>query len=260
MSIAIPGSIIANAQSPELATALAGQIARAAAVFSVDEIVVFDDGCAGKVADASATGGDAGGFGKKKDRGRMGKRRFSAIGTSDPNEFLVRVLEFLETPQYLRRALFPVHRDLKLVGLLPPLDTPHHMKMQDWTPYREGVVVNRPVKAGAGSYINVGLRKEAQVDRLLKPGTRVTVRLDDALRRLEGQVYDGSRVDFGGKAVWGVGNKPTTSATVHKGTVVSPAEPREAHGTYWGYTVRLASSLGEVLHSSSYKVRVHVCV
>ncbi|KAL9248747.1 putative methyltransferase C9orf114-like protein [Drosera capensis] len=41
-SIAVPGSIIDNTQSLELATRLAGQIARAATIFRVDENVVID--------------------------------------------------------------------------------------------------------------------------------------------------------------------------------------------------------------------------
>lgn len=43
VSIAVPGSILENAQSAELRTYLAGQIARAACIFQVDEVVVFDD-------------------------------------------------------------------------------------------------------------------------------------------------------------------------------------------------------------------------
>ncbi|XP_056678859.1 putative methyltransferase C9orf114 homolog isoform X3 [Monodelphis domestica] len=43
LSVALPGSILNNAQSPELRTYLAGQIARACAIFCVDEIVVFDE-------------------------------------------------------------------------------------------------------------------------------------------------------------------------------------------------------------------------
>lgn len=43
VSIALPGSVVDNAQTLELATAVAGQIARAAAIFSVDEVVVLDD-------------------------------------------------------------------------------------------------------------------------------------------------------------------------------------------------------------------------
>ena len=43
LSIALPASILRNAQSNELRTYLAGQIGRAACVFNIDEIVVFDD-------------------------------------------------------------------------------------------------------------------------------------------------------------------------------------------------------------------------
>ena len=41
---------------------------------------------------------------------------------------------------------------------------------------------------------------------------------------------------------------PEGSATRRKveGTAVSPATPREKHGMYWGYQVRMASSLGKV--------------
>ncbi|KAG9832419.1 hypothetical protein KCU98_g12814, partial [Aureobasidium melanogenum] len=44
VSIALPGSVIANAQSHDLKTMMAAQVARACAVFQVDEIVVFNDG------------------------------------------------------------------------------------------------------------------------------------------------------------------------------------------------------------------------
>ena len=43
VSVAIPGSICSNAQSGELRSYLAGQIARALTVFSVDEVVVFGE-------------------------------------------------------------------------------------------------------------------------------------------------------------------------------------------------------------------------
>jgi predicted SPOUT superfamily RNA methylase MTH1 len=41
VSIALPGSIVDNAQSAELRTYLAGQIGRALAVFNIDEVVIF---------------------------------------------------------------------------------------------------------------------------------------------------------------------------------------------------------------------------
>jgi len=90
VSIAVAGSIIDNAQSLELATMLAGQIARAATVFRIDEVVVFD----------STPALENGGTGDGEESGAR---------------FLVRILEYLETPQYLRRRLFPMHRNLKFV-------------------------------------------------------------------------------------------------------------------------------------------------
>lgn len=43
LSIAVGGSVMDNAQSAELATLIAGQIARTAAIFNVDEVVVIDE-------------------------------------------------------------------------------------------------------------------------------------------------------------------------------------------------------------------------
>ena len=53
------------------------------------------------------------------------------------------------------RALVPMHRDLRLAGQLPPLDAPHHMRADEWRPFREGVVVASA--PGAGSRLDVGL-------------------------------------------------------------------------------------------------------
>ncbi|QQP41623.1 Uncharacterized protein C9orf114 [Caligus rogercresseyi] len=43
VSVAISGSILDNAQSPELRSYLGGQIGRALAVFNIDEVIVFED-------------------------------------------------------------------------------------------------------------------------------------------------------------------------------------------------------------------------
>ena len=75
VSIAVPGSVIDNTQTMELATAVAGQIARTAAIFKIDEVVVIDDAA-------------------NREPGTVG------AGAA----FLARVLQFMETPQYLRRC------------------------------------------------------------------------------------------------------------------------------------------------------------
>ena len=43
VSLAVAASVVEVAQTQELATAVAGQLARAAAIFNIDEIVVVDD-------------------------------------------------------------------------------------------------------------------------------------------------------------------------------------------------------------------------
>jgi hypothetical protein len=48
--------------------------------------------------------------------------------------------------------------------------------------YREGVVLKAELQAGEGSHIDVGLPKEIVIDRRLKPGVRVTVKMDSSTR------------------------------------------------------------------------------
>jgi predicted SPOUT superfamily RNA methylase MTH1 len=47
---------------------------------------------------------------------------YTAVDNSDDESssaFLVRILQYLETPQYLRKALFPMHNSLRfVVGLI----------------------------------------------------------------------------------------------------------------------------------------------
>lgn len=91
--------------------------------------------------------------------------------------------------RYLRKAFFPKHHDLQFAGrcctaflsmlkitvtlcsinlavlfvcisgLLNPLDSPHHMRIDEEAKFREGVVVDRPCKMGKGSFVNCGMRK-----------------------------------------------------------------------------------------------------
>ena len=157
LSLAIPGSILDNAQTKELKTYLAGQLARAAVIFQVDEVVVFDDQLGDNVSS------------------RALKKR-----AHDCHAFMTRILQYLETPQYLRRALFPMHSELSCAGILNPLDCPHHLRAHEWSVYREGVVTNRPLKEKEGSHVYVGLQREVVVDKRITPGVRVTVKIDEA--------------------------------------------------------------------------------
>lgn len=123
MSIAVAGSILENAQSKELQTYLAGQIARAACIFQCDEIIVYDD--------LGIEHGDV------KQRARIENNMDGATDDGDERSVryccvhLARILQYAECPQYLRKSFFPMHKDLKFSGLLNPLDAPHHLRQQN---------------------------------------------------------------------------------------------------------------------------------
>ncbi|CAG8691829.1 25476_t:CDS:2, partial [Dentiscutata erythropus] len=208
VSVALPGSIIENAQSAELKTYLAGQLARAFAIFNVDEIVVFNE--SGALRNSSNN---------QQEESSRKKKQTENI-SSDPNIFLARILQYLETPQYLRKDLFPVHQDLRYAGLLNPLDCPHHVRQDEKCPFREGVVIDRKIKYGKGSLVNAGLTKHVIIDRSIKPGIRVTLDMEN---------YETVKTD----------------GTYIKAKVVSPKTPRQ-NGFYWGYQVRMADSISKV--------------
>ena len=84
----------------------------------------------------------------------------------------------------MRKALFPRHRDLRLAGLLAPLDAPHHVKKGEWSRFREGVVLTKnagSVKGAKsrGALVNCGLVREVRISQPVMQGVRVTVRLDE---------------------------------------------------------------------------------
>ncbi|XP_054805825.1 LOW QUALITY PROTEIN: uncharacterized protein LOC129308612 [Prosopis cineraria] len=204
VSIAVPGSIIDNTQSYELATRLAGQIARAATIFRINEVVVFDN------------------------KSNIDKDHNIAKPDDTDEEsgaaFLIRILQYLETPQYLRKALFPKHNSLRFVGLLPPLDAPHHLRKHEWGPYREGVTLKEKDSNSGGTLVDVGLSKHVLVDQELEPQRRVTVAMG-ANRNLDADLP-------------------------HQ--IVSWSKPRE-EGLYWGYQVRYAHNLSSVFKDCKYK-------
>ena len=98
-----------------------GRIARAAAIFSIDEIVIFDD----SPPDSRLPSIDPDAY----------------TGDTDPGHFMEHLLNYLETPPFMRKVLFPLHPNLKSQGLLPNMDMPHHPHKDEWMPYREGMTI-----------------------------------------------------------------------------------------------------------------------
>jgi predicted SPOUT superfamily RNA methylase MTH1 len=133
-------------------------VGRSAAIFGVDEILLFSD------------------IPKQRQA-----RDLSLIGS---------ILSYMETPQYLRKQLFKIRPDLKYVGVLPPLRTAHHplpSRIKDLTvgEYREGVVTS---SSHDGTLVDIGVEEYALVrNRKLPTKSRVTVKIKQVKEVLEAQ-------------------------------------------------------------------------
>ncbi len=204
ISVAIPSSVIDNAQSKELRSYLVGQIARTCALFRVDEIIIYHD---------------------SEFKGTI----------KDKLNFCLTNLQYLETPQYLKKPLFPFIEDLALAGLMNPLDIHHHLKTNEFCRYREGIVLKRPVKENKGSWVDIGLKKYCFIENTLPEKTRVTIKLDKEAEAL----HERSELN--------IDNGNTNKQ--YNGKVVSSFEPKKK-GLYWGYLVRVAETFEDIFENS----------
>jgi len=167
LSIAIPSSLISEVPHLREKTGVIGQIARAAAIYRVDDIYIYRD---------------------------------------DPDESrLIRtLLRYAETPQYLRKRLFKMIEELSYAGILPPLRTPHHplerradrLRVGE---FREGVVLSEV----AGEFlVDIGVKKRLRATgRAPSPGSRTTVRVTEVSPTLRGMFVGKKDVDL----YWGYG-------------------------------------------------------
>lgn len=148
--MAIPASLVSDVPHLREKTLKIGLVGRAAAIFRVDEIVVFPDS-------------------PSADQ----KREMNVIAT---------VLAYMETPQYLRKRLFKIRPELRYAGILPPLRTPHHpladrLKDLKIGEFREGAVVS---SAKAGVLVDIGVEQPVLVpDARLGVNRRVTVKITE---------------------------------------------------------------------------------
>ncbi len=125
-SLIVPGSLTSETADPRVATYKIGLIGRAAAIFGVDEIVVYEDPA-------------------HKDGRRVS-----------------RVLQYQATAPYLRKRLFPISQELSHVGVLPPLNLPLHLVDPQVRPgqVRFGALVGDKVDIGLRDPVELVLGPE----------------------------------------------------------------------------------------------------
>jgi len=148
LSIAIPASVVSDTPHLREKTSKIGLIGRTAAIFRVNEIIVYPDN--------------------------------SSVNQKDEMDLVATLLAYMETPQYLRKRLFKLKPILQYAGILPPLRTLHHplnrrgkdLKIGE---NREGVVLSRTRE---GVLVDIGVEQPALVVGTQLPvGKRVTVKV-----------------------------------------------------------------------------------
>ncbi len=144
LSIAVPASLVSEYVNLRDKTEVIGRLARSAAIFRADEIVIYPD-------------------------------------QPDESSLIKLILGYIETPQYLRKYLYKVRPELQYVGTLQPLRTPHHqleahalnLKVGE---FREGVLLDQQ----GVDVVDIGVERPIRFfGKAPSRGSRVTIKVTE---------------------------------------------------------------------------------
>ena len=184
--VAIPDSSLLDEQTKRDKSIKISQIARACSIFRVKTIYIYHD--------------------------------MSFRYVNDDLNLLTTILRYLDTPQYLRKVLYPRMRMLEYAGILHPIRSPHHKDREDIKDVKIGDVRVGVITNDKGNlYVDVGL---------------------SSLVPFEG-------VGFKGKKVNVLFTSPYPNLRAR--------EAIEEHlgKTYWGYDVKVVSNLAKLLDTAN---------
>jgi len=165
LSIAVPASVVSDVPHLREKTSKIGLIGRAAAIFRIDEIIIYPDN--------------------------------PKVNQTAEMDLINILLAYMETPQYLRKRLFRLRPELRYVGVLPPLRTPHHplnrkMKNLKVGEYREGAVVSQTKE---GTLLDIGVEHPALIANKQFPiSERITVKIIKIGKRVEVELANRNEV------------------------------------------------------------------
>jgi predicted SPOUT superfamily RNA methylase MTH1 len=165
ISIAIPASVVSDTPHLREKTSKIGLIGRTAAIFRVEEIIIYPD-------DSKSN--------------QMANMNVIAL-----------LLSYMETPQYLRKRLFKLEPDLQYAGIIPPLRTLHHPLNRHITQlkigeHREGVTVSQ---TKAGILVDIGVEQPALIaNEQLPLNKRVTVKIVKIGERVEAELANRDQI------------------------------------------------------------------
>ncbi|CAD2106635.1 RNA methyltransferase, putative [Plasmodium vinckei] len=225
VSVAIPATIINN-KNDVIKSYISSYLARIFTIFSISTIYIYDDGFE---LNRNERNENRNNIPPKTNNERP---TFSSTEKNENNKkyeysylckYLHFNLQYLETPQYLRKHIFPITNFLKHSGLMSPVDAPHHLRSDEWLPFREGVVIKKNLN---NIIVDVGLFSNVLVENInnINVGTRVTILFDsEAFNRFK--------------------NKNTKNLFI--GKVIHPSMPK-LYNIYWGYNIQILKNLTDV--------------
>jgi predicted SPOUT superfamily RNA methylase MTH1 len=159
ISVAIPDSSLSDEQTLRDKTMKISQIARASSIFRVKTIYLYQD---------------------RDPHAEKADRRLIKV-----------ILRYLDTPQYLRKTLFPQMQELRYAGLLPPIKAPHHKEWQSIKLVKEGEIrVGVVVKVKDKLFVDVGLGPLVQLEGEAPAGVKLNVRLKSSFPNLRAEEID----------------------------------------------------------------------
>jgi predicted SPOUT superfamily RNA methylase MTH1 len=188
--VAIPDSSLSDEQTKRDKSVKIAQFARACSIFRVKRIYVYHD-------------------------------PLSQFEKEDP-VLLRTVLRYLDTPQYLRKILYPKMTQLEFAGILHPIKAPHHKPAQDIKTVRAGDVrTGVIVKVKGALFVEAGL---------------------GSLVPFEGQGFEGKKVNV-------KFTQPYPNLRATEATDLDISE-------YWGYEVKEVPSVVKLLSSMEKTVAI----
>lgn len=177
--VAIPDSALSDEQTVRDKSSKIAQLARAFTIFRVSKVYIYRD----------------------KERNYSADRKLLKL-----------ILEFLDTPPYLRKSLYPMKEELRFAGLLHPLKAPHHKPAVDIQRIKAGEI-RQAVIVNKGKYFaDVGLSSLVPLEGPIPNEKRITVKIISGYPKMK-----------------------------------CKAITREQVKDYWGYEVEEAQSLVELL-------------
>src|ERR671926_433976 len=147
--ITIPDSSLSDEQTKRDKSIKVAQFARACSIFRVKRVYIYHDS-------------------------------LSHFEKEDP-EMLKTILRYLDTPQYLRKILFPMMDQLQYAGILHPIKAPHHRVVEDMRKVKAGDVRTGVLRKIKGQlFVEVGLRSPVPFAGEGHEGKKVNARFTSA--------------------------------------------------------------------------------